>query len=246
MYERVQKRIEQLPRGRHRIPREAVRENQRQRLLAGMAKALAEHGYARTTVEHVIENAGMSRKTFYEFFDDKEDCLLAAYDDASARLWTAGSKAAAGAGGWPEQVHAAIAAALGFLAAEPFTARLFTLEARASGAAMAARQHANAERAAALLRAGREGRPEATRLPEATEATLVDNVAAIAGAHILSGATGLLPGLAPQLSAYVLASYLGPEEMATATAHARRGRHPPHLFRRRLAPQGENLARPEL
>ncbi len=212
MYESVQDRGDQLPRGRHRIPRDVVVDNQRQRLLAGMAKALAEQGYARATVEDVIENAGTSRKTFYEFFDDKEDCLLAAYDAASQRLWAAGAEAVAGAGEWPARVRAALAAALEFLAAEPFTARLFTLEARAAGAAIAARQHTDTERAAALLGAGREGRPEATDLPEATEATLVENVAAIVGAHVLSGAAGLLPSLTAQLTEYLLAPYLGAEE----------------------------------
>ncbi len=80
-----------------------------------MAKALAEQGYARATVEDVIENAGTSRKTFYEFFDDKEACLLAAYDAASERLWEVGAEAAAGAGEWPARVRAAVAAALELL-----------------------------------------------------------------------------------------------------------------------------------
>ena len=162
-----------------------------------MAKALAEQGYARASVEDVIGNAGTSRKTFYEFFADKEDCLVAAYADASERLWRAGAEAAAGEGEWPDRVREAIVATLAWLAAEPYPARLFTLEARAAGAAMAARQHADAERAAALLRAGREGRPEAAELPEATEAALVDNVAAIVGAHILSGATDLIRASRP-------------------------------------------------
>ncbi len=218
MYESVQDAGGQLPRGRHRLPRETVVENQRQRLLAGVAKALAEHGYARATVEHVVENAGTSRKTFYEFFDDKEGCLLAAYDAASERLWKVGSDATAAAREWPDRVHAAIATALKFFAAEPFTARLFTLEARASGAAMSARQHADMERAATLLRSGRDGRPVAARLPDATEAALVDNVAAIVGAHILSGATDLLPGLTTQLVEYVLAPYLGTEEARAVAA----------------------------
>ena len=183
-----------------------------------MAQALAEQGYARATVEDVIANAGTSRKTFYEFFDDKEDCLLAAYDAASERLWEAGVEAATGAGEWPARVRAAVAAALELLAAEPFTARLFTLEARAAGAAIAARQHADTERAAALLRAGREGRPAALDLPEATEVTLVENVAAIVGAHVLSGAAGLLPSLAAQLTEYLLAPYLGAEKAKAMAA----------------------------
>ena len=69
-----------LPRGRHAAPRPVVREAQRVRMLAAMVQAVAEKGYARVAVADVIERAGVSRKTFYEQFANKEDCFLAAYD----------------------------------------------------------------------------------------------------------------------------------------------------------------------
>ncbi|HKB49840.1 MAG TPA: hypothetical protein VKC63_00235, partial [Solirubrobacterales bacterium] len=92
------------------------------------------------------------------------------------------------------------------LAAEPAVARLFTLEARAL-AEIAARQHDAVERIAAILRAGNRARSDADDLPEATERTLVGNVTALAGSYVLSGATELLPGLAPQLADHLLLSY---------------------------------------
>ena len=147
--------MEQLPRGRHRLAREDVVESQRRRLLAGVAKALVEEGFARLTVEDVIRNAGVSRKTFYEYFESREECLLAAYDAASEGLWRAGEEAATAVEGWPARVGAALAAIADFLAADPERAHLFTREARVAGAEIAARQRADAERAAALLRAGR-------------------------------------------------------------------------------------------
>src|SRR3954454_2857364 len=70
----------ELPRGPHRLTREAVMASQRGRMLDAMAQAVAEKGYAATTVADVIAGAGVSRKTFYEQFRDKEDCFLAAYD----------------------------------------------------------------------------------------------------------------------------------------------------------------------
>lgn len=57
-----------LPRGHHGIPPELVAQNQRQRLIAGLAQALGEHGYASLTVARVISAFGISRKTFYENF----------------------------------------------------------------------------------------------------------------------------------------------------------------------------------
>ncbi|HEY7830149.1 MAG TPA: TetR/AcrR family transcriptional regulator [Solirubrobacteraceae bacterium] len=52
---------------------------QRERLLAGMAKAVARRGYTDATVAQAIAYAGVSRSTFYEHFEDKEDCFLASF-----------------------------------------------------------------------------------------------------------------------------------------------------------------------
>src|SRR5215211_3537803 len=69
-----------LPRGRHAAPPEVVWESQRGRMLAAMATAVGEKGYAEVAVADVIARAGVSRKTFYEQFDNKLGCFLAAYD----------------------------------------------------------------------------------------------------------------------------------------------------------------------
>lgn len=220
MYERVQKGMGQLPRGRHRLLREDVVESQRRRLLAGVTKALVEEGFARMTVEHVVTNAGVSRKTFYEYFESREACVLAAYGAASERLWGAGEAAAMVAEEWPPQVVAVLAAVADFLAADSERAHLFTREARVAGPEVAARQRADAERAAGLLRAGRQEGGAAKDLPEATELTLVENLAALIGANVLSGVAEMLPGLVPQLAEYLLEPYLGAEKAKAAAAAA--------------------------
>jgi AcrR family transcriptional regulator len=196
----------QLPSGRHRLSPEAVESDQRRRMLAAMAGVLEGHGYARATVSQVLERAGVSRRTFYEQFRDKDDCLLAAYDDAERRAWAQAAAAAAGvpAGDWPRRVHVAVGAVMGFLAAEPAAARLFTLEARASGAAIAERHRRALGRVVDALQAGNRAGPGSADLPGGTERALVANVAALAGSHVLSGTTELLPGLAPQLADHFL------------------------------------------
>src|SRR5438874_801201 len=68
-----------LPRGRHNLSREQVETTQRERILTGMVQALAENGYARTTVADVIARSHTSRETFYEHFENKQACFLAAY-----------------------------------------------------------------------------------------------------------------------------------------------------------------------
>jgi AcrR family transcriptional regulator len=204
----------QLPSGRHHLSPEAVETDQRRRMLAAMAAALEEEGYARATVSQVLERARVSRRTFYEQFRDKDECLLAAYDDAERRLWAQSAAAliTEPSGEWPWRVHAVVAAAMGFLAAEPATGRLFTLEARAAGAALAERHRHALDRTAALLAAGNRAGPVAAGLPDNAERALVANVAALAGSYVLSGATEQLPGLAPQLAEHLLLPYreLGP------------------------------------
>lgn len=210
-----------LPRGRHDLSAGEVEADQRRRMLAAMAGALAEEGYARATVSDVIDRAGVSRRTFYEQFDDKDACLYEAYDDAEKRAWVAAAEAIAAAppDDWPARVHAALAAVLDFVAAEPETARLFTLEARAAGPEMAARHAAALDRVATTLRAGdraaaKEGKKSSgdtgknvVSLPDMTERTLVANVAALVGSYVISGATELLPRLEPQLGEHLLSPY---------------------------------------
>jgi AcrR family transcriptional regulator len=177
-------------------------------MLTAAAAALEKYGYAGTTVSKVLEGAGVSRRTFYEQFADKDDCLLVAYDDAERRAWAGVVAAVAGESleDWPQRVHTAVGAAMDFLAAEPATARLFTLEARML-LPLAKRQRGAVERIAAILRAGNREGPNCDDLPDATERTLVGNVAALAGSYVLSGATELLPTLTAQLADHLLLTY---------------------------------------
>src|ERR687883_326916 len=69
-----------LPRGPHNLTRDHVLTSQRERMIDAMADVVAAKGYAATTVGDVVAGAGVSRKTFYEHFRDKEDCFLAAFD----------------------------------------------------------------------------------------------------------------------------------------------------------------------
>jgi AcrR family transcriptional regulator len=72
--------LERLPSGRHRLTRAAVVASQRGRILWATAAAVADKGYSPTTVADIVERAGVSRKTFYELFPDKEAAFLAAFD----------------------------------------------------------------------------------------------------------------------------------------------------------------------
>jgi AcrR family transcriptional regulator len=125
-----------LPRGRHAAPREIVAESQRGRLLLAMASAVAEKGYARTSVADVIERARVSRRSFYEHFSNKEECFLAAYDEGVSWLLESIAEAVAAAG--TDVVAVATAGARSYvelLAANPDFARTFLVEIQGAGPA---------------------------------------------------------------------------------------------------------------
>ena len=123
-----------LPRGRHAAPRPVVREAQRGRMLAAMVQAVADKGYARVAVADVIERAGVSRKTFYEQFANKDDCFLAAYDaTVDELLATIDEALEALAPDWLAAHRAAVGAYLETLAASPQFAKAFLIEVLGAG-----------------------------------------------------------------------------------------------------------------
>jgi AcrR family transcriptional regulator len=77
---------EPLPRGRHKLPPEAVKASQRERLLRAMAELVGERGYEATTVPQVVAAARVSSNTFYSFFDDKADCFIALCEQLGEEL----------------------------------------------------------------------------------------------------------------------------------------------------------------
>jgi len=137
-----------LPIGRHSLSREDVLASQRGRLLDAMAEAVAEHGYGATTVAHVVALAGVSRKTFYEHFSDKEDCFLALYDTGIAYVLgrIADALGDETADDDPRaRVAAGLLAFLTVLAEERAFCRAIILEVHAAGARAIARRRATLE-----------------------------------------------------------------------------------------------------
>jgi AcrR family transcriptional regulator len=123
-----------LPRGTHGLDPSLVAASQRTRLLEAVGRAVAGKGYAAATIEHIVRDAGVSKKTFYEHFSDKLDCFLAAYEAASDELLAHVRAAQEGAGDdWLASTRAGIHAYLRWLAAEPELARVFLIEIAAAG-----------------------------------------------------------------------------------------------------------------
>ena len=201
-----------LPAGRHGFSREQVAHHQRERLIAGLAEAVAEKGYAAVTLTDVVKHAKVSRRVFYANFESKEQCFLAAFEVVVDHLRELIGKAVEGIEEWPRQAVAATRAVLAFLAAEPDLARLCLVESRGAGPAVVARFSEAVGEMAPLLARGRAERPEGERLPDSTEDSTIGSLVSLTYRKVAAGEAEQLGGLLPDCAELVLLPYLGPQE----------------------------------
>lgn len=206
--------LARLPPGRHGLPREFVAHNQRERLIAGIAEAIAENGYSGTTIAHITRAAAVSRRTFYEHFPSKDDCFVAAYEAVMGELQERVSGAFEAEEDWPQAIKAGIAAMLEFLASEPNLARLCMVEALVAGPVVVERYDAAIQSFVPYFREGREGRPPEvlSRLSPTTEEALVGGMVSLISRRIIAGKTAKLEQLLPDLVEFTLTPYLGSAE----------------------------------
>lgn len=208
--------LARLPPGRHGLPREFVSHNQRERLIAGLAEAVAENGYAGTTIAHITRHAAVSRRTFYEHFNSKDECFIAAYDTVMAELRQRVDDAFGQEEEWPRAVRAGIAAMLEFFTAEPHLARLSMVEALVAGPVVVERYDAAIQSLVPYFQAGREGRSRAVLagLSPTTEEALVGGMVSLISRRIFADRTEELESLLPDLVEFTLTPYLGSAEAA--------------------------------
>jgi AcrR family transcriptional regulator len=124
----------------------------RSRLLEGMARAVAAKGYGETTIADIVREASVSRRTFYEHFDTKAECLIALYQAASYNALKVLRGAIDSTREWPGQVERALAAYLGSMAQNPILMRTLFVEILGLGpAGLAARRRVNRDIADFML-----------------------------------------------------------------------------------------------
>lgn len=158
-------------------------EGYRNRLLEGMARCLASQGYADTTVADIVREAGVSKRTFYEQFSTKSDCLIALYNATSGAALKVLKAAVDPGRDWATQVDHALQAYLGCLARNPQLLRTLFIEILHSGAeGLAARRKTNEDLAGFVVQVvtGSGQRP----LPDAALAASLA-MAVVGGIHEL-------------------------------------------------------------
>jgi AcrR family transcriptional regulator len=193
-----------------------VSDIQRARMLAAMVEEVAEHGASNVTVAHVVARSGVSRRTFYELFSDREDCFLAAFDDGIARIASEVIPAYEDGGrtqrahGWREKIRAGLCALLEFLDDEPGMGRLVIVESLGAGPnALERRSRVLAQ----VITAVDEGRLEAKGSdgpPPLTAEGVVVGVLGVLHGRLLEKNPGRLVELVNPLMSMIVLPYLGP------------------------------------
>jgi AcrR family transcriptional regulator/DNA-binding MarR family transcriptional regulator len=198
------------PAGGEGVGHSQVAEIQRSRLLAAAARAVEELGYNRATVAHITRRARISRRTFYELFPNREECLIAALEGVVERIRA--EVAAAGLEGlaWRERVRGGLWAILSFFDREPVLARFCVVQALRGSQAVLERRE---EIMNGLARAIDEGRAEGTRgedCPPLTAEGLVGAGFALVYARLLRRDSEPLTDLFGDLMGVIVLPYLGP------------------------------------
>jgi AcrR family transcriptional regulator len=207
------------------LPRAYLVRSQRERLLEAMLKVAAAKGYETTTVEDVIQVAGVSRETFDQMFEDKASCFLEAYEavfDVLVAHVTAAFEAAAGEP-WPDRIVAGLTALVELLASEADIARLSMVEVTAAGDDARARYRSALARFTPFLEEGREYSNQGEELPADTARFAIGGATSMIFDEVRAGRAPELKRILPDLVFAVLMPYIGAEAAEDEMRRVSRG-----------------------
>lgn len=195
---------------------DAMPASQRARMLDAVTRAVAEKGYAAVTVGDVVSRAGVSRRTFYEQFSDKQECFLAAYETGTKALICAirgDARELDTEASWRRILEVAIERYLGGLAEHPEFARTFLIDVLGAGPEAVERRRRVFERFVDQYRLLADriaaDEPQLGRIPDVYLQALVGGISELVQQHILEHGAATLPELAPVLVQLVTAVFEG-------------------------------------
>jgi AcrR family transcriptional regulator len=183
-----------------------------------LVEEVAGKGYGAVTVADIVKRAGIARKTFYETFDSKEDCFLAAQRFAMSAALDQVVEAAGEFGNWPDRIKAGLTAFLRYVVEEPAFARTCMVEALTAGPEAVRCYEESLQVFVSLFRLGRDASSRGEQLPETMEEAIVGGVFWIVHQRLVLGQVEGMENLLPELVEFALTPYLGAE---TARAMAR-------------------------
>lgn len=202
----------QFPSGIRSLPSDLVSAVQRERLLAAMLRATAELGYREVSVQEVLDRAGVSRPTFYEHFENKEACFLAAFDSAAARLRERLETAAGDGEGWRQRFRLSLEELLRFVAEDPDAAMSLIVDARAACPPALERRDELLDHFASCLDTQVRAEADPANAPSAIAAAgIIGGIEALLYARLNRGEADDVQSLLPSLMYFAVLPYEGHE-----------------------------------
>jgi AcrR family transcriptional regulator len=186
-----------------------VIEMQRRRLLTAVVELAYEGGVQALSVAMLCERAGLSRRTFYDLFDDREDCLHAAFEDSAATAKQTVIRSVDAHKRWRERIRTGLAALLSLFDQEPGMGRLLVLEALGSGTNMLEVRRRVLSQAAVVVDGGRAEVRAGREPPPLTAEGIVGAVFSVVHARLLERDPRPLTELTGSLMALIVHPYLG-------------------------------------
>jgi AcrR family transcriptional regulator len=161
------------------------------------------------TVAEIISRAGVSRKTFYDAFADREDCFLTLLEETIARAGTLAGEAYYGRRHWRAGIRSALGKLLVLMESEPALARLWVLETPKGGERVLERRAEALELLAGLIGEGRRATNAACEPPEVVAVGVVGGALEILHARLSSSSEEPLTDLLGPLMYMIVLPYLG-------------------------------------
>jgi AcrR family transcriptional regulator len=189
----------------------------RERLKEAMLELVIEQGYEATTIEELVDLAGVGRAEFDDHFASKEECAIAVFDHFQADFETKVMAAYASEPAWPDNLRAAAYAIADWSAENPRGMRFGTVEMLWISEAAQARRLHGFETFLGMIEAGREVAPDPDQVPPHTAGRLMGSVAEILTRR-MQGKGFDARAFVPELMALIVAPYLGEETAARELA----------------------------
>ena len=217
-----------LPRGPQALPPEEVAADQRERLYEATIKAVNERGFVATTISDLVARAGVSRRSFYEHFQNKEECLLATYDALIERLTARIAGAYDPEDEWIDQIEAIVRALFEASSDRPDAARLVCVEMGAAGPIGIERWARDAERLTAFITGVFEQAPGEGAVPQPVARAIVGALRTILYSRVRRERSSRslkaeLQKLTPDVVAWISAFYPTPPEIPERPRSRRHG-----------------------
>ncbi len=197
-----------------------------------MVQVASEGGVGNATVARVVARSGVSRRTFYELFEDREECFLAAFDEVVRRIERVVVPAYEQADSWRAGIRAALAALLQFIEAEPGLGRIAIVETLGAGPRALARRRQTLARVIGVVDRGRDASRD-DGPPPLTAEGIVGGAFSLIHSRLLGDGEGNLLELLNPLMSMIVLPYLGTavarRELSQPSPESSNGTTPPGM-----------------